>query len=173
MIINYNSELFKIGDEIQIFGDDFVENNRDKFKLIINNEYSDLKSTTIIKDKYLEIILVQKSKTIIQDFNNVENINFMFNGCTEIKKLDLTLFGSFENVINMDSVFSECNNLIEIKGIELWNTVKVKIMASMFNGCEKFERINGIENFNTQNVIDFSEMFCNCQGLVIIQEIEK
>ena len=52
------------------------------------------------------------------DFNNVEDISFMFYECTEIKILDLTLFGLFENVINMDSVFSECNNLIEIIGIK-------------------------------------------------------
>ena len=197
LIIYYYPEKLKIGEDIQIFGDDFVENNKDKLFLIINNEYSDLTSKTKIIDEYLEIIIVQKSEDEIKNlscmfqnciylkdfdtykdhdlinFNNAEDISFMFNGCTKIETLDLRLFGSFENVINMDSVFSECNNLIEIKGIELWNTVKVKIMASMFNGCEKFERINGIENFNTQNVIDFSEMFCNCQGLVIIPEIKN
>ena len=197
LIINYNSELFEINEEIQIFGDDFVENNRDKLFLIINNEPSQLESRKRIRDEYLEIILVQISDNAIRDlsymfqnctclkdfeifkdheqiyFKNVENISFMFNGCREIETLDLELFGSFENVTNMDSVFFECNNLTEIKGIELWYTNKVETMSSMFNSCQHLEEINGIENFDTQNVTDFSEMFYDCQKLMKIPQIKN
>ena len=197
LIINYNSELFKIDDEIQIFGDDFVKNYRDKFALIINNEYSDhLIPNTKIKDNYLEVILVQNSEDEIKDlscmfqncvflknfeeykghklinFKDVEDISYMFNGCTEIKILDLILFPSFEKVTKMESVFSDCRNLTEIIGFDQWNTNKVKTMASMFNGCEQLDKINGIKRFKTKNVTDFSEMFCNCEKLKIISDIK-
>ena len=128
LIINYNTEKLKIGDDIQIFGGDFVENNRDKFFLIINNEYSELISRTKIRDEYLEIILVQISDNAIRDlscmfqncnclkdfeifkdhdlinFNNAEDISFMFNGCTQIETLDLEL--SIDLYIDLSISFS-------------------------------------------------------------------
>ena len=192
------SELFKIGDEIRIFGDDFVENNRDKLSLIINNIYSDhLIPKTKIKDNYLEVILIQNSEEdeikdlscIFQDcvclknfeeykghksinFQDVEDISYMFNGCTEIETLDLILFSPFENITKMESVFSECRNLTKIIGFDQWDTNKVKAMASMFNGCEQLEKINGLKRFETKNVTDFSEMFCNCEKLISISDIK-
>ena len=58
LLIKYNIQELQIGNEIQLFGDDFVENNREKFFLIINNEYLPFASRTIIRDEYLEVILV-------------------------------------------------------------------------------------------------------------------
>ena len=199
MLIKYNTENLGIGDELQLFGDDFVKNNNKTFSLIINNEISDLRSKTTIKNNNSsEVILVQKSEEErvknlscmfqncsnlenfgpykdhkLIDFSNVKDTSYMFSGCTKINSLDLTSFGTFENVTKMDSVFSDCNNLTKIKFIEHWNTSKVETMPRMFNGCEKLEKIKGIKYFNTQKVTDFSEMFCGCKGLKSITEVKK
>ena len=50
LLIKYNTENLGIGDELQLFGDDFVKNNNKTFSLIINNEISDLRSKTTIKN---------------------------------------------------------------------------------------------------------------------------
>ena len=199
LLIKYNTENLGIGDELQLFGDDFVKNNNKTFSLIINNESSELKSKITIKNNNnSEVILVQKSEEErvnnlscmfqncsnlenfgpykdhkLIDFSNVKDTSYMFSGCTKVNSLDLTSFGTFENVTKMDSVFSDCNNLTEIKFIEHWNTSKVETMPRMFKGCEKLEKIKGIKYFNTQKVTDFSEMFCGCKGLKSITEVKK
>ena len=131
--------------EIQIFGDNFVKNNKDKLFLIINNHYSELISTKkILKDDYLEVILVQKSDIKITnlsymfqeciylnnfekfkfhdliDFNDVEDISYMFNKCNVIKELNLNLFGSFKKVKSMEGTFSKCTLLKKINGMDKW-----------------------------------------------------
>ena len=193
--INYKD--LRIGNKIQIFGDNFVKNNKDKLFLIINNRKSDLISTIKIKDDYLEVILVQKSDIKITnlsymlqncihldnfdkykehnliDFNDVEDISFMFNKCNVIKELNLSLFGTFEKVKSMKETFSECRLLKKIIGMDKWNTINVETMAGMFKECSELFNIEGIEKFNTQNVKDFSEMFCKCETLKSIPDISN
>ena len=201
LLIKYNIQELHIGNEIQLFGDDFVENNREKFFLIINNEYLPFASRTIIRDEYLEVILVQKLNDEEQNnpvinlsfmfqncdrlkgfevfkdhklnFNKVNNISFMFDECTQIETIDLTSFGSIEKLEKMVSVFSECSHLKEINGLMDLKTDNVKSMANMFEDCLELTKINGIENFNTQNVSNFSKMFYNCQSLSSIPNINK
>ena len=193
LIINYNTRNLNIGIEIRLFGDDFVENNRDKFFLVINNKYSELNSKTIIKDNdnYLEVILVKKSEDVIKnlssmfkacinlknfekyddhdliDFNEVEDISSMFENCTQ-ETIDLEIFGSFKNVVSMANIFSGCKNLTKITGIEKWDTKNVQTMESMFNRCRAITDIEGIKDFDTHNVIDFSDMFRGCENLTNI-----
>ena len=57
------------GKDIRIFGKTFVNNNKDKLSLIINNKKSKLIETTKVNEDYLEVILVQKS----DDEENREN----------------------------------------------------------------------------------------------------
>ena len=199
LIINYNTKGIKRGSKIQIFGDYFVENNKDYFSLIINNKDSELTSTTTLEDNYLEVILVKESENKIKtlscmfkgcfllknfeeykghdliDFNDVEDIRSMFEKCTQLKELNLFLFGSFgkKKLKSMICAFSECNNLETIKGIGQWNTKNVESMASMFNKCLSLTNVEGIQNFDTQNVTDFSKMFCRCEKLIRIPDISK
>ena len=193
--INYKD--LRIGNKIQIFGDDFVNNNKDKLFLIINNRYSDLISSKKINDDYLEVILVQKSDIKITnlsymfqncihldnfdkykehnliDFNDVEDISYMFNKCTRIEELNLSLFGTFEKAKSMKDTFSECTLLKKIIGMDKWNTKNVETMAGMFKECSELFNIEGIEKFNTQNIKDFSEMFCKCETLKSIPDISN
>ena len=196
--LKINYKVSKNRDEIQIFGDNFVKNNKDKLFLIINNRYSELISTKkILKDDYLEVILVQKSDIKITnlsymfqncihldnfdkykehdliDFNDVEDISYMFNKCTRIEELNLSLFGTFEKAKSMKDTFSECTLLKKIIGMDKWNTTNVETMAGMFKECSELFNIEGIEKFNTQNVKDFSEMFYKCETLKSIPDISN
>ena len=196
--LKINYKVPKNRDEIQIFGDNFVKNNKDKLFLIINNRYSELISTKkILKDDYLEVILVQKSDIKITnlsymfqeciylnnfekfkfhdliDFNDVEDISYMFNKCNIIKELNLNLFGSFKKVKSMEGTFSKCTLLKKINGMDKWNTKNVETMAGMFKECLDLSSIEGIEIFDTRNVKDFSEMFSKCETLENIPDISN
>ena len=199
LVINYNIEEHMIGSEIQIFGDYFVKNNAHLFYLIINYNFSELISKTTIKDNYLEVILVKNSEDIITnlsymfkncihlknfekfkdhdliDFNYVEDISHMFEKCTQITELNLTLIGSFEKnkLKSMAYIFSECNHLREIVGMAKWKTKNVVTMANMFNRCSALINIDGIQNFDTSNVTKFSKMFCRCENLLRIPDIGR
>jgi surface protein len=196
--LKINYKVPKNRDEIQIFGDNFVKNNKDKLFLIINNRCSELISTKkILKDDYLEVILVQKSDIKITnlsymfqeciylnnfekfkfhdliDFNDVEDISYMFNKCNVIEELNLNLFGSFKKVKSMEGTFSECTLLKKINGMDKWNTKNVETMAGMFKKCLDLCSIEGIEIFDTRNVKDFSEMFSKCETLENIPDISN
>ena len=44
--------------EIQIFHPNFVEKNKDKLTLIVNNEFSKLVDIVTVDEDYLEVILI-------------------------------------------------------------------------------------------------------------------
>ena len=188
-------------NEIRIFGSEFVNYNQDKFPLldlIINNEKTKLTDIIINEDDYLEVIIVQKDENSylkdmsgmfcecdyikefkefpereLLDFSKVEDISYMFRGCSKIKKLNLDIFKGLVNIVNMESLFFECKELIEINGLQEWYTPKVTSMTNMFNGCEKLKKINDIAQFRTDNVSEFSGMFYNCKSLSELPDIRN
>lgn len=68
---------------------------------------------------------------------NVEFMNYMFNGCSALKSLDLTNF----------------------------NTAKVTHMNNMFEGCSALTTIYASDKFDTDNVSYGSDMFTGCKSL--------
>ena len=73
--INENSE------EIRIFGDKFVENNKNICKLLINGKIEKLKTFISREDINHKNIFEIKLRGI----NNVTNMNHMFSHCTSLK----------------------------------------------------------------------------------------
>ena len=136
--------------EMRIFGDKFVENNKDKCKMIINdNEFA------LFTHIYGEI--VNGSFEIkLKEIKTITDMSYMFYKCNylpDISKWDTS------NVTNMSGMFSGCNN---IPDISKWDTSNVTNMSGMFSGCKNFPDIS---KWDTSNVIDMSFMFCCCEYL--------
>jgi hypothetical protein len=132
-------EVNKENKEIQIFHPNFVEKNKDKLKILVNNELTEFNYKVTIDDDYLEVILIQESKTdyitdlsymfcdcenllgikkhldhALIDFRGVKNISHMFENCVKIESID---FGLFINLplcdeLKMDNLFRNCSALI-------------------------------------------------------------
>ena len=155
-------EVEKENKEIKIFHPNFVEKNKDKLTLIINNEPSELIDKVTVDEDYLEVILVQKSKDDyitdlsymfcgctnligvkehldhkLIDFRNVEDISYMFKYCVKIPKIDFNLFKNLFWTNKMDNLFYECKELIEIKGFLHISDETLK--NNIFYGCEKLK----------------------------------
>ena len=143
----------------ELFGGEFVENNKDKCKIIIegNNSF-ELKSIwgqskekdcieEIIKknDGIVEIIL-RETKTIRNMDNMLYHRNCGFISI-DFEKWDVS------NVTSMKNMFFGCYN---IKGISNWNTSNIRNMSYMFSECRD---IPDISNWDTSKVIDMSYMF--------------
>ena len=93
---------------------------------------------------------------------NVEFMDYMFNGCSALKSLDLTNFNT-ANVTDMSHMFNGCSAL---KSLDLtnFNTAKVTDMSHMFNGCTALTSLD-LTNFNTAKVTNMSNMFKGCSAL--------
>ena len=93
---------------------------------------------------------------------NVEFMDYMFNGCSALKSLDLTNFKT-ANVTDMSHMFNGCSAL---KSLDLtnFNTANVTDMSHMFNGCTALTSLD-LTNFNTAKVTNMSNMFKGCSAL--------
>ena len=81
---------------------------------------------------------------------NVDNMKCMFQGCQEIRYLDLSNFDT-RNVTNMECMFKKCYKLKEIKGINNFNTSKVSNMKDIFDECNELVHLVILSRFNTSN----------------------
>ena len=93
---------------------------------------------------------------------NVEFMDYMFNGCSALKSLDLTNFNTAK-VTNMGNMFNGCSALTSLD-LTNFNTANVESMDYMFNGCSALTSLD-LTNFNTAKVTNMSNMFKGCSAL--------
>ena len=88
--------------------------------------------------------------------NSLDNCQNMFNGCSNIRSIDLSHFDS-SRVTNMRAMFQSCSNLFEIN---LYNLVtsNVKDMGYMFSGCKSLNPLD-LTSFETSKVTRMDFMF--------------
>ena len=101
---------------------------------------------------------------------NVEFMNYMFNGCSALKSLDLTNFNT-ANVTDMSFMFNGCSALTSLD-LTNFNTAKVTYMDYMFNGCSALTSLD-LTNFNTAKVTHMNNMFEGCSALTTIYASDK
>ena len=183
--LEFKIEKKKI-NEIRLFGEHFVRNNK-KRKILYNGNEFKLKEfipiNSIIQNKNkLEVILREINKINSMKFMfcnckftkiffshlnpkvdnrifTITNMHGMFYDCIDLKEINLSLYDT-SNVTDMSYMFYNCNHLKEIKGIEQFNTEKVINMGYMLSGCKELIQLD-LSSFDTSNVIDMSFMFFN------------
>lgn len=99
---------------------------------------------------------------ILKLCDNVSDVTYMFNYCTNITSLDLKDFNT-SNVKKMNEMFSGCSNLKEIN-LSSFDTANVIYMISMFSDCANLENID-LSSFNTSNVNNVAFMFSGCRKI--------
>ena len=135
----------------RIFGEKFVENNKDKCIMIINDKEYILSTDinkAIIKNESFEIKL--------KEIETITDMSYMFSNCENLP--DISKWDTF-NVKNMSYMFSNCENLPDISK---WDTSNVTNMSYMFYQCKN---IPDISQWNTSNVTNMDFMFYHCTNL--------
>ena len=169
---------------LQIFGNKFVENNKDKCKIIINNKKyrltKCLKLDTIKIDNNQEIMIkligINNNFNANENFNtsNVKSMNNMFAGCSSFKSLpDIISKWNTSNVKNMENMFYRCSSLKSLPDISNWNTSNVESMNYMFYECSSLESMPDISKWNTSNVKYMNSLFYRCSSLESLPDISK
>ena len=186
--IKMTYKINKGEDEIKILGKKFVDNNKDKCKLLINKKESDLceyfkydKNEISKNDDSLKITLKEIKAGSVEDMSymfhgcsslktvylytsntkNVKDMKRMFYGCSSLESLNLKSFNT-QNVTDMYAMFHGCSNLTSLN-LSSFKTQNVTVMRAMFCGCEKLTSLD-LSKFDTQNVTNMSFMFGDCNG---------
>ena len=195
MTIIYNIDKNK--NEIKLFNEKFVKNNKDNCYLLIDEKQTELCSSYKLNDNQkekntLKIKLIETkhitnmssmfsictSLISLPDFSNwdtthVTNVSSLFNNCSSLKSLpDISNWNTY-NVTNMSWMFAYCNLIKSLPDISKWNTINVTDMSDMFNNCNALETLPDISNWNTANVTDMSEMFAGCVSLKSLPDISR
>ena len=195
ILIKYKIDNNKITSLIIIFGPEFVKNYKDKCKIIIKGEESELFSSKFLgknglnNDDILEIRLkgIKKITNMREMFSwcssfsvdmskwntkNVTDMSFMFSGCKASSLPDISNLNT-QNVTRMDNMFNNCLSLVSLPDISKWDTQKVDNMSSMFFNCSSLSSLPDISKWNTQNVKRMDFMFSGCVSLTSLPEISK
>jgi surface protein len=92
---------------------------------------------------------------IVESLTDMSN---MFNGCTQLKSIDLSSFNTIR-VKYMSQLFKNCSRLSSLDLIK-FNTINVVDMSSVFYGCSNLNSINF--NFLTDKAQNMNNMFSFC-----------
>ena len=139
--------------KIKLFGEVFVNNNKNNCHLLIDNEKKELLSELILNEeqilkKNLEIILIEKKP--------ITNLNCMFYECKSIIDLPGISDWDTKNVTDMSSMFNGCISLTSFPDISKWDITNVTDLSCIFLGCSALEYIQGISKWDTKNVVDMA-----------------
>jgi len=157
--------------KIQIFGEDFVRNNKENCKIIIENNAEELNAFHRIEN-------VQKKNSDILEVKlrikkKLENMSYMFKGCQYLYSIDDMYNFNTNSVTNMSNMFSYCYKLSSLKVIQYLDTSNVTTMESMFSNCSSLKSLPDISKWNTSKVTSMQCLFYKCNSLVELPDISN
>ena len=168
IIINY-----KIEDEetIKIFGEEFVSNNKNFCKIIIEGKEMQLCSEI---DK--NSIKINKKNTFeikLKDISDIINYDSMFAWCSTLISFTSLSFGT-SKANSMKNMFLGCEALKSLpQDISEWDLSYTKDISGMFSSCSSLKSIPNISQWKTDKITDLSSLFSGCSSLVSLPDISK
>ncbi len=174
ILIRYLPENNK---KIRLFGTQFVLNNKNKCKIIFNNQILELCEFNII-DKDLKNYINSKNgifeiKLRINKNEILTDMSHMFKDCASLIALpNISELNTFY-VKDMSYLFYGCVLLDNIPNLSKWDTSNVTNLSYMFFHCSSLLNLSDISNWNVSNCIDLSHLFSNCVSLVSLPDISN
>ena len=149
-------------DKIQLFGAKFVENNKNKCKIIYKNREGTLKQFHKLtsEDKKSSTLTIK-----LNGLNLVSNMEEMFRFCKYLQKLPNISRIDTSKVVDISRMFEECYNLKELPDLSRWNVENIISMRGMFYKTQNIKSIPGIDKWNPIKLKNCFEMFCGCTSL--------
>ena len=164
---NYDNE-----DIIKIFGHKFVENNKDKVFLVINETIYELSVNYTLsnidkkkKDKIIKIKLIILKK--------ITNLNNMFLNCKALYAFSDILNFNASDVTDMSFMFFNCIKLKNASDLSKFDTRNVTNMSYMFYNCKYFLNAPDLSKWDTNKVINMNNIFYKSQKLSNISSLPK
>ena len=156
-------------NNIKIFGEEFVKNNKNICKIIHKGNKLELKEFIDLnekeKDEAIEIKLI--------GINNVTNMSSMFFNCPSLISIPDISEIDTSKIVDMSSLFSGCNSVKTLPDISKWDTSKVTNMKDMFSECSSLISLPDISKWNISNVIQIDGLFACCNSLKSLPDISE
>ena len=147
-----------------IFGDKFVNNNKNCMELIINSVKNRLVNKCELKEGDNNIRLLIKNKLI--------NLSYMFFECNSLKDIKGLKYLDVNEIKDFSFMFSYCSSLSDIQPLKDWNVSNGKNFSFMFSCCSSLSDIQPLKDWNISNGKDFRFMFSYCLSLSDIQPLK-
>ena len=159
--------LIYSGDDnyANLFGEEFVKNNKDNIDLEINGLKSDIISNYKLKKGENNIKIIIKNK--LTNFSN------MFFGCNSLINIKELEYLDTKDGLNFSYMFGGCSSLSNIKALINWNVSNGNNFQGMFLGCSSLSDIKPLKNWNVSNGINFSCLFSRCTSLSDIKTLQN
>ena len=169
--LNQMTIIYKIPkkkDSLRVFGDNFVNNNKNNCYFLLNGEKRNL-------DKFLRLNPEQKNNNIFKikliETKKITDMSYMFFGCGLLEALPDISEWDTKNVTKLDNIFNHCKSLKELSDISKWDTMNVKYMNGMFSECYSLKYLPDISKWDTKNVKYMNGMFFKCCLLKYLPDI--
>ena len=148
-----------------IFGQKFVENNRENIILKING----------IKSKLIEKYNLKKGINNIQIIitNKLVNLKDMFYGVDSLKNIEELQNLNTKEVNDFSGMFSYCSSLSDINALQNWDVSYGNNFEGMFSYCSSLSDISALQNWNVSNGTNFEGMFMGCPSLSDIKGLQN
>ena len=169
-ILNYDFDYIKSGKKL--FGTKFVEKNKDKCFLLIEDEIFELCEIYKMKNESEENTEKEIKVKLIQN-EVITDLSYMFNDCDSIVNLPDISELNTSNITNMSYLFYNCKSLKLLPDISKWDMSLVTDISYMFYNCKSLVKLPDISNWNTNNLLDINNMFSECSSLISIPDISK
>ena len=124
IIYNINNEY------INIFGSEFVRNNKNICKMIIGDKEYIISEYYRFKDYKKDKLRIK-----LKGIDKVTDMHSMFYGCSSLLSLPDISKWKTNNIIDMCSIFDGCSSLSTLPDIYKWNNKNVTNIGYMFCGC--------------------------------------
>jgi len=162
--ILYLNKDNKSSKPIKLFGEKFITNNRNKYKIFINNKI--IKNGLIKSEE--ELIKIK-----LRFYDDPIKLDFMLEGC--INLIDVSGIEKLKThkVKSMSHLFYECESLESLPDISKWDISKVKDISYLFSGCIELNSLPDISNWKTNNVVKMRCLFANCPKLETLPDISN
>ena len=157
---------------INIFGKNFVKNNKRKCRIVINEKSYEICNYIIYSD-----FGINKNndsfKIFLKGINNITDASDMFRECNSLKSIPDIDNWDTKNVTNISGMFRLCNSKQSLPDISKLNTKNVTDMSYFCDGCISLTSLPDISQWDTQNVETMGSMFNRCSCLKSLPDIEK
>ena len=157
-------------NSLRLFSSEFVENNKDKCKIIYENKEYEL--VDIFTHENINKN-TKKIQFVLKGINNIVDMSKIFFECRALISLPDIAFWNTSKITKMSGIFENCCNLSYLSDISKWDTSNVTSMDSIFYKCQSLTSLPNISKWDTSNVKNISRMFMNCNELKSLPDISK
>ena len=113
-----------MGKSIKLFGEEFVKNNKERCKMIINNKEEEICEYLDIEKNILEIKL--------KEIKIIYNMSYMFHNCESLESLPDISQWNTSNITDMSYMFADCKSLKSLPDISKLNTSNINNISKYF-----------------------------------------